>query len=156
MKNQTVFSAIITPDGTMLHSTDRHDFKCHTDTKTGRDYCIDGGNDYQKIVGTSKDLQSIIIRIKDPISVVREIVGRGGYGVNGDESFRCCLLMNMSDSWVENSVEYVEGDECMEHLYKQELLYRALNNITVPVSIDEKDSWDELVDFDKVKKLLNV
>jgi len=46
MDNRKIlYNGILTPDGTILHSIHRHDFKTHTD-KNGEQYMVDGGGDY--------------------------------------------------------------------------------------------------------------
>ncbi len=49
MKDKTnrkiLYNAIKTPDGTILHSKNRHDYITYID-KNGYEYMVDGGNDY--------------------------------------------------------------------------------------------------------------
>ena len=155
MKNTILFSAIETPDGTLLKSNSRHDFNSHTDKLTGKFYAVDGGNDYQKITGDIKDLTSYIIRSNDPISVIRSITGRGG---TTDGPFRACLLKNMSDEWLDNSIDYVkkvddENSDMYVDIYQREVEYRKNNSISIPDSIDLKDSWDDLVTSESLKEI---
>ena len=43
--NNVVYSALRTPDGTLLESKHRHDFVSHEDAN-GKTYMLDGGLDY--------------------------------------------------------------------------------------------------------------
>tara|TARA_R110000796_G_scaffold8536_13_gene27931 strand:- start:2668 stop:3147 length:480 start_codon:yes stop_codon:yes gene_type:complete len=155
MKNRILYSAIITPDLTLLASYNRHDIQIHSDSITGKEYGIDGGNDYQRLIGDFADTMSIIVRINDPISVLREITGRSGYGKNGDEEFRCSLLKDMSDEWVTNSIDYVDDTE-IKQLYVRELEYRKEKGIKVLEGGPTEDSWYKLVTLDSLNKLFNL
>ncbi len=161
MKNTIIFSAIETPDGTLISSNNRHDFKSHEDKLTGKTYSIDGGNDYQKISGDIKDLTSYIIRSNDPISVIRCITGRAGYGPDGNGEYRACLLKDMSDDWLTSSIDYVkeaqvEGCDIYADIYQRELDYRMANNLHMPDSINTRDSWDKLINSKSLKEIFPV
>ena len=104
-----VYSSLRTPDGTILTSTHVHDYVKHLD-KNGKEYMLDGGTDYQKI---------------------REVVGRSGFGKNGDEEFRSSLLKDMNDEWVEASIPFVGKDSKWARIYQRELDYRKENNIQI-------------------------
>ena len=49
MSSRVIASALITPDGTILQSYHRHDYKTYTD-KNGEMYMIDGGVDYMRSI----------------------------------------------------------------------------------------------------------
>jgi hypothetical protein len=50
MERQMIYSAMRTPDGTLLESLHRHDYREHLD-KNGVYYMIDGGLDYVRYSG---------------------------------------------------------------------------------------------------------
>lgn len=161
MKNTILFSAIETPDGTLLETTSRHDFKSHTDNLTGKVYSVDGGNEYQKISGDLKDLTSYIVRSNDPISIIRSITGRAGNGADGEGEYRVCLLKDMSDEWLSSSIEYVkeaqsEGYDIYADIYQRELDYRSANDLHMTDTVNTKDSWSELINSESLKEIFPI
>lgn len=53
MKQKIIYNAIKTPDGTILKSNNRHDYRSHQDTTNGMHYAVDGGLEYLKRNGPS-------------------------------------------------------------------------------------------------------
>jgi len=134
MKRQLVLNRIQTPDGTILTSYHRHDFVAYKD-KNGKMYCLDGGNDYQKIVGADKGIKNLTIYSDAPFEVIRESYHRGSHGKNGDEDMTWTPICKMSDEWLRNVIEYNYNKGLSEsfanEMYKKELDYRKENNISI-------------------------
>ena len=119
-----------TPDGTILVSSHRHDYKTHLDAN-GKEYMIDGGNAYLRCSANGDEKIFTVYNI-DTIKVIREYVGRGGYGKDGTGEYRQSLLKDMSDDWVLNSITYVmDKFPVLAMVYQRELDYRKDNNITI-------------------------
>lgn len=146
MKKQLIYRAIITPDGTVLSSKNRHDYKKHTDTVTGEEYMIDGGLDYFR---TNKNkVKATIFEIynTDNIKLIRENFERGTTDEKGNPIYK--KLKDLSNQHVENIILYnthkfllntnVEDlDESiidvntLNYIYLKELEYRIINDINI-------------------------
>lgn len=93
---------IRTPDGTILQSYNRHDFKTYTD-KNGKTYGVDGGCEYLRRIGTIGE--DISVYSDDPHELIREAMCWGTRGVNGDEPLRYIPLMEMTTEHIEACLE---------------------------------------------------
>lgn len=100
-----IYSAIKTPDGTILNSKYRHDYITHVDAN-GELYFLDGGIDYQRVSVNKEPFEDISIFDDAPHEVVRELIERGGRGKDGKEELRYVKLKDINDEWLENLVEY--------------------------------------------------
>ena len=136
MDRELVYNAIQTPDGTILVSTNRHDYNQHFD-KNGKLYIIDGGLEYIRRSNNGDEV-SLAVYSDEPHEKIRNVYGRGGYGKNGDEVYRRTLLKDMSDEHLKNSVEYVHKNSLMFPLQNihyvlliNEIEYRKKNNIII-------------------------
>jgi hypothetical protein len=117
MKSNTLIrNAIQTPDGTILESTYRHDYKSYTDAN-GKEYMVDGGLDY---VRRSANGDEIDLRLYDdePHTAQRHIVKWGTYGINGDQPLKFVSVANMDTAHLEavlKNVSFIASviKECM-------------------------------------------
>lgn len=141
--NQLVYNAIQTPDGTILESIHRHDYKTYKDTLTNNEYMIDGGGDYQRMSMNGDEI-NLAVYSDEPFEKVREVAFRLGYGKPGSEDYgtlRLTRFKNMDDEYLQESIKYVERkhhnslESIHFQLLKKELQYRLDNNITVKETI---------------------
>ena len=121
-----VHNAIQTPDGTILESRHRHDYRTHTDAN-GKTYIIDGGLDYCRHSG-HKDQKWVGCYLEDGHEKVRTHLTWGTYGPNRDQPLRYIRLCDMETDHIqaclknvpnmypqlraamENELEYRNGD----------------------------------------------
>jgi hypothetical protein len=101
-------NALQTPDGTILESNYRHDYKTHVDTKNGKTYMVDGGLDYirRNMNGDEKDLS---VSLDDGHEVVREEMKWGTYGKDGNETLRFIKLKDMTTDHILACLENVKN-----------------------------------------------
>lgn len=128
--NNVVYSALRTPDGTLLESIGVHDYITHTDAN-GKTYMLDGGLEYLRC-SMHEDQELITVTLDDPHEQVREVVTWGTYGKNGDQPYRRVKLSEMSNAHIKAVIETQKG------IYPQfklammnELTYRDANNILI-------------------------
>lgn len=122
-----VYSAIQTPDGTILESNYRHDYREYTDTLTGETYMIDGGIDYRRgniNVTPAKDLS---VCLEDGHELVREAVKWGTRGINGDKPLRFVKLCDMETAHIEACLRTQNMHSHYVQAFVDELKYRDKN-----------------------------
>lgn len=132
MKRFKVYSALKTPDGTILHSEHRHDYKRHID-KNGKAYMLDGGLEYVRS-SVNGDEEFIEIWSDEPFEKVRQYCYRTGYGKPGTKEYgqyKLTFLKDMSDEHLKNSIVYVDTNNPFLPLYIEEMKYRQENNIKI-------------------------
>ena len=93
-------SAIITPDGTRLESTHRHDYQTHVDAN-GEEYMIDGGHNYIKMSINNERATDAFVYTNDKHEVIREAFTWGTYGKNGDQPLEMKLLKSLDTEHIE-------------------------------------------------------
>jgi len=103
-----VRNAIQTPDGTILESHSRWDYKSHVDTKTGKDYMVDGGHDYIRR-STHADQVDLSVWSTDPHKKQADAATWGTYGPNGDQPLKRVPISEMSTLHIENVLKNVQS-----------------------------------------------
>jgi len=120
-----VYSAIKTPDGTILQSRHRHDYQTYTD-KNGKEYMIDGGLDYIRS-SDNGDEEYITITLNHDHNIVREYTTWGTYGIYGDEPLRYITLKDMTTEHIEAVLDNVRNiHPNLRAAFLNELEYRGV------------------------------
>jgi hypothetical protein len=101
-------NAFRTPDGTILESKSRWDYKEHVDTTNGKTYVIDGGLDYFRR-SVHSDQVDLAATLDDDHEVVREAMTWGTYGINGDQPLQYVKLKDMSLEHIHACLEEVKN-----------------------------------------------
>lgn len=120
---ELLYNAIRTPDGTVLVSRNRHDYKEHTDAN-GKYYAVDGGHAYQRILGDVLDIEDLSVYSTDPIERIREHYEWGSYGKSGTEPLHYIKLKDMSDDHIIACMENLKLPKVLIDIFLQELEYR--------------------------------
>ena len=134
MEKNTIISRIKCIDGTILTSTNRHDFVCHE--IMGKRICLDGGRDYQRLVGDMELLAEdydVSITTETPIEEIREVYDWGTYGKNGDEEYHRILLKDMTDGHLRSICETQSHipEYVITAVFIAEIEYRFKKGITI-------------------------
>ena len=96
-----VLNQIRTPDGTILRSMNRHDYRTYID-KNGKEYMVDGGNEYlRRNVYEDAPYDELSIYADDSFDVIRRSLHWGTYGPKGDQPRRYVALCDLSDAHIE-------------------------------------------------------
>lgn len=117
-----VYNAIRTPDGTLLESFSRWDYKSHTDTTNGKTYAIDGGYDYMRRIGSG--FEELSVSLEDGHEAVRDAVKWGTYGINGDQPLSYIKLKHMDTSHIEAVIKILGVQPSFKEAMITELEYR--------------------------------
>lgn len=125
MSETLIKNAIRTPDGTVLESRTRHDYREYTDAN-GKLYLVDGGLDYCRTT-VHEDQVWAGCYLEDGHEAVREALEWGTYGINGDQPLTYVKLCDMSTDHIQACLANVP------HMYPQirtametELEYRGV------------------------------
>lgn len=112
-----IYNAIMTPDGTILVSRHRHDYKTHLDAN-GKEYMVDGGLDYcrRSANGGGVDLT---MTDEQPHSIQRDVLEWGTYGKDGKQPLSYISIGEMETEHIEAVLKtqpniYAVYRNCME------------------------------------------
>ena len=116
-------NSIRTPDGTVLTSRHRHDFKSHKD-KNNEIYVCDGGLSYLKRSVNKETYEDLSLYSTDSFEKLREGIEWGTFGKNGDEELHYKSISNMSSNHIKSILSQIKLAEYMEELFEKEMAYR--------------------------------
>ncbi len=125
MTDQIVYNAIMTPDGTIIQSRHRHDYKTHVDSVSGETYMVDGGIDYIRRNINKVEATELSLYSHDPHTKIRENVSWGSYGKDGDKPFRYIKVMDMETDHINAVLQITRLVPWVKTIFENELEYRS-------------------------------
>lgn len=118
-----VRNSLKTPDGTILQSRHRHDYRSHKDTN-GKTYMVDGGLAYIRS-SANGDEEYLTVTLAEPHEQVREACDWGTYGKDGDQLLSYIKLCDMTTDHIEAVLQNVPSINIgIKIAMKNELDYR--------------------------------
>ena len=118
-----IYNAIMTPDGTVIESTHRHDYRTHEDAN-GKTYMVDGGLEYSRksAWGDEVDLR---LYNNEPHSVQRSLLTWGTYGKDGNEPLKRIFIEDMETEHIQAVIRECAPSAVLETCMKKELWERG-------------------------------
>jgi hypothetical protein len=120
-------NAIQTPDGTILESKHRHDYRSHNDAN-GKTYMIDGGLEYVRC-SVHADQVSLALYDIEPHSIQAQYLTWGSFGIRGDQPRRDIPIAEMETAHIEAVLRECDPTEILKNCMIKELELR--NDTTV-------------------------
>lgn len=120
-----LLNRIRTPDGTVLTSYHRHDYRTHKDAN-GETYMVDGGTAYLRRNHCKEPYEELTVVLTDDHEVNRKAFHWGSRGPMGDQPVQYRPLCELSDDHIQAILEtqpQIEGTY-IEGLLAAELKYR--------------------------------
>ena len=125
-----IYNAIKTPDGTILESEHRHDYKAHTDAN-GLEYMVDGGLDYLR--RSTNPAEELSLYDDQSHEVQRQYLKWGSYGKDGKQPLRRIKIADMETSHIEAVLRECNPIGVIRNCMENELLFR--NNSDLQLAI---------------------
>ncbi len=119
---QLIRNAIQTPDGTILESKYRHDYRSHKDAN-GKVYVVDGGLAYVRTT-VHDDQISLALYDTEPHEIQAQYLTWGSFGIRGDQPLRDIPIAKMETSHIEAVLKECRPCETLKNCMKKELELR--------------------------------
>ena len=123
-------NAFYTPDGTLMESHSRHDYREYTDAN-GKTYMIDGGIDYVRRSNHGDEVCACVWT-DDDFETVRQATTWGTRGKYGDEPLRYVPVAEMTNKHIQ---AVLDTQPMMSAVIKGVMImerdYRIQNNIEI-------------------------
>jgi hypothetical protein len=123
--SELLVNKIRTPDGTILHSTNRHDYLTHFDRVSEETYMIDGGSDYSRRSVNQVPAESLCLYTDSPHEDIRQGYVWGTYGKNGDQPLRLVLMQDMDTDHIQAILKTQQLLPKVRLIFENELLFRT-------------------------------
>jgi hypothetical protein len=123
---------IITPDGTMLQSYHRHDYKTYIDAN-GKEYMVDGGIEYRRgIIHDDAPSKDACVYSDDPHDVIRDAFHWGTRGKSGGLFVTYKPISSLSNLHIHNiRMTQTHIPEHVAKVFTDEEFYRRDNGIVI-------------------------
>jgi len=119
-------NALRTPDGTVLESVHRHDYRTYKDKKTGKEYMIDGGLDYVRS-SANGDEEYLTLYDDEPHEVQRKVLRWGTYGKEGDQPLIYKCIADMEEGHILAVLQECRPRGILRTCMEKELEWRSNN-----------------------------
>lgn len=123
-------NAIQTPDGTILESHHRHDYKTHLDTLTNKLYGVDGGLAYIRHIGDIQDCIDLSVE-SDDHEVIRTHLTWETYGKSGKNPPKVVPVCELSNNHIEAIITTQTISEKFLTVLLEEIKYRNTHDINI-------------------------
>lgn len=129
MQKHIVLNRIKTPDGTILTSWSRHDYKVYTDAN-GHEYMIDGGQTYlRRSAPKDAPYEELSVYDTDPFEVIRESLHWGTMGKDGTKELHWVPLHKMDTDHLRTIMDKDIGPLWMRAIMQKEIIYRVRGEV---------------------------
>lgn len=118
-----VSNRLRTPDGTILESRHRHDYKQYLDAN-GKTYMLDGGLSYVRS-SANGDEEHLTVTTSSPHKLIREYTLWGTYGKDGNQPLQYKQLRDMDTAHIQAVLDNVPSiNPAIATAMRAELVYR--------------------------------
>lgn len=118
-----IANIVVTPDGTILQSFHRHDYKIHSD-KNGNMYMVDGGVDYFRR-SNNGDEKCYQVTDESDFNEIRECYMWGSYGKDGKGILKTLPLSQLETDHIKAIIKTQKHlPKWSVDIFKKELKFR--------------------------------
>ena len=129
MQRHIVLNRIKTPDGTILTSWHRHDYKVYKDAN-GYEYMVDGGQSYlRRGSPENAPFTELTVYDTDPFEVVRESLHWGTMGKDGSKELHWIPMHKMEEDHLRTIIEKEIGPDWIRAIFQKEIIYRVRGEV---------------------------
>ncbi len=125
-KSRIVCNRIRTPDGTILESIHRHDYRTYKDAN-GLEYMVDGGLDYtRRNVHDEAPYTELSVYSDSPHDVIREVFKWGTRGKDGKQPLKYVPLKDLTTEHIEAILETQDHiQQYIRNIFLDEMIFRV-------------------------------